>query len=205
MGQGARLLLVLAHRGLSAALRTPSSSADSARSQGQYVGGVRALLLLPVTPAHSCPAGCPAGLPADSSRSSLRVPVGQIQRRGFCDLIFSTAEGSVVQKTSRLSHPTPNLVRHHVLNAHTCTLAHTHLRTLALSLALSRCPHRNPQTARRCHLRLSETHCLGQRPTPLRGAGGGSSVFTVDSSLPSRRRWFPLRCTLSRRIVIPPS
>lgn len=145
MGQGAHSLLVLAHRGLSAALRTPSSSADSARSRGQYVGMVGALLLLLVPPAHSCP----AGLPADSSCSSLRVPVGQIQRRGFCDLIFSIAEGSVVQKTSRLSHPAPNLVRYHVLNTRTRILAHkhTHLHTLTRVLSLSRCPCRNPQTA----------------------------------------------------------
>lgn len=119
-GPGTHLFLVLAHGGRSAASRTPSSSADSACSRGLYVGVVRALFLSLGISGHPCP----PGPPTDSSFSSLKVPMGQIQKRGFCDLIFSIAEGSVVQKSSRLSQPiqlkeTPCFTRAH---AHTHTV-----------------------------------------------------------------------------------
>lgn len=97
--KGTHLFLVLAHRGRSAASRTPSSSADSACSRGLYMGVIRALSLSLGISGYPCP----PGPPTDSGFSSLRVPMGQIQKRGFCDLIFSIAEGSVVQKSSRLS------------------------------------------------------------------------------------------------------
>lgn len=122
-----------------------------------------------------------------SCQSSLDIPVqldlleaevvvvsGCPQEESFCDLIFSTAEGSVVQKSSRLSHPTPNLVNYHDLNTHihnTLSDAHTHSHTHVLPVAQS---YQNP--------------LLGQRPNSLRGAGGEAPVFTLDSTLPSQRR-----------------
>ncbi|KAF6280941.1 hypothetical protein mRhiFer1_009320 [Rhinolophus ferrumequinum] len=120
-GRGTHLFLVIAHGRHSAAQRTSGSSADSARGQSLYVGVARVLSLSPVTSGHPCP----TGPPTDSSFSSLRVPMGQIQKKGFCGLIFSIAEGSVVQKSSRLSHP-PNLGRPHVTHTHTHTHTQTH-------------------------------------------------------------------------------
>lgn len=103
----------------------------------------------------------------------LRCP----QEESFCDLIFSTAGGSVVQKSSRLSHPTPNLVRYPVLNTHTHnTLSEAHTHTYTFSYTRSPC---SPE--------LSDPW-LGQRLNTLRGTGGGAPVFTPDSTLPSQRR-----------------
>lgn len=89
------------------------------------------------------------------------VVSGCPQEESFCDLIFSTAEGSVVQKSSRLSHPAPNLVRYHVLNTHihnTLSDAHTHTYTFSytrspcspkLSEPTARAETKHPQRCRR--------------------------------------------------------
>lgn len=128
------------------------------QSQGQHVGMARALPLLPVISWHPCP-------PGDRGGSSLRCP----QEESVYDFIFSTAEGSVVQKSSRLSHPTPNLVRYHVLNTHihnTLSDAHTHTSTFS-------------DTRSPCSPKLPEPTVRGRGQTP-------SEVHEVGPSLHSR-------------------
>lgn len=132
----------------------PSSFADSASSQGQYVGMVRAMPLSPVASGHFWP-------PEDSSFSHLRVPTGQIQKRGFCDLIFSI-EGSVVKKSSRLSH-IPNLVKHHGLHTYTHTHIYTHFRVSGIPIETH---IKSPKV-----LELSGTHCSGRRQVTSLHAG----------------------------------
>lgn len=63
---------------------------------------------------------CPTGPPEDNHFRSLKVHLEQIQKRGFCDLIFSIAKRSVVKKSSGLSH-TP-------LSETLCS-THTHTHT----------------------------------------------------------------------------
>lgn len=70
---------------------------------------------------------CPTALPVHSSFSSPQDPRGQ-SRRGFCDLFFSIAEGSVVQKWSRPSS-SPNLVKQNILHTHVHTHPYTHTHT----------------------------------------------------------------------------
>lgn len=65
-----------------------------------------------------------------------------------------------------------------MLDTHT----QTHMRTTHVV------PVETQKEAQRCHLKLSETHCSGQKPKPLRGAGGGTPVFTVDMTAKSEGR-----------------
>ena len=151
----------------------------------------------------------PTALPVGSSFSSPQDPRGQ-SRRGFCDLFFTIAEGSVVQKWSRPSS-SPNLVKQNVLHTHVHTHPYTHTHTHThTSSSFSNTPiethtHTHTmlkgaeRTIRNPLLRAGDKHLMGARGQPLSSHPDDTAKLEEGSPCPtadSGSEWHPTSVVL---------
>lgn len=131
---------------------------------------------------------CPTALPVHSSFSSPQDPRGQ-SRRGFCDLFFSIAEGSVVQKWSRPSS-SPNLVKQNILHTrtytHTPTHTHTHTSSSFSNTPIETDTHTH--NAQRCSQNYKNLLRAG---TNTSWEPGVNHCLPTQTILPSWRRAVP--------------